>query len=51
MRKDIQEALKTLSPNLKSGSRPNNSDCVNAKGLKPAGLKYETAVGFPRWKR
>jgi hypothetical protein len=26
---------------LKSGSRPNKSDCVNAKGLKPSGLEYE----------
>jgi signal recognition particle subunit SEC65 len=34
-------------PNLKSGSRPNKNDCVNAKGLKPTGLGIRTAVVLP----
>ena len=39
MRKNVQEALENAI--AESGSRPNKSDCVNAKGLKPTGLEYE----------
>src|SRR5215471_5028453 len=51
MRKDIQRPWKALSPNLKSGSRLNKSDCVSVKGLKPTGLKYELLLCFPHSKR
>jgi hypothetical protein len=34
-------------PDLKSGSRPNKSNCVSAKGLKPTGLKYELLLCSP----
>jgi signal recognition particle subunit SEC65 len=32
---------------LKRGSRPNKSDCVNAKGLKPTGREYELLLYSP----
>jgi len=49
MRKNVQEALENAI--AESGSRPNKSDCVNAKGLKPTGLEYEPLLCSPHSKR
>jgi hypothetical protein len=51
MRKDVQEALENAIAEFESGSRPNKSDCVNAKGLKATGLEYELLLCSPHSKR